>query len=76
MRQEKLDPIENNDYVGGNYISALNFSATLPALLPSFQNMDFSIFVDAANVWGVDYDSALLMIITKLEAQPVWLWMY
>ena len=24
-----------------------------------FQNIDFSLFVDAANVWGVDYDSAI-----------------
>ena len=55
----KIGPIENNDYIGGNYVSALNFSATLPGLLPSFQNMDFSIFVDAANVWGVDYDSTI-----------------
>ena len=55
----KIGPIDNNDYIGGNYISALNFSATLPTLLPSFQNMDFSIFVDAANVWGVDYDSSI-----------------
>ena len=53
----KIGPIENNDYIGGNYISALNFSATLPKLLPSFQNVDFSRFVDAANVWGVDYNS-------------------
>ena len=55
----KIGPIENNDYIGGNYISSLNFSATLPKLLPSFQNMDFSLFIDAANVWGVDYDSAI-----------------
>ena len=55
----KIGPLENNDYIGGNYISALNFSATLPKFLPSFQNIDFSLFVDAANVWGVDYDSAI-----------------
>ena len=55
----KIGPTENNDYIGGNYISALNFSATLPKLLPSFQNIDFSLFIDAANVWGVDYDSAI-----------------
>ena len=55
----KIGPTDNNDHIGGNYISALNFSATLPTLLPSFQNMDFSIFVDAANVWGVDYDSTI-----------------
>ena len=55
----KIGPVENNDYIGGNYISALNFSATLPQLLPSFQNLDFSLFVDAGNVWGVDYSSAI-----------------
>ncbi len=55
----KIGPVENGDYIGGNYISALNFSATLPKLLPSFQNVDFSFFVDAANVWGVDYDSSI-----------------
>jgi len=55
----KIGPIENNDYIGGNYVSAVNFSTTLPQILPSFQNMDFSFFVDAANVWGVDYDSAI-----------------
>ena len=55
----KIGPVENNDYIGGNYISALNLSTTLPSFLPSFQNIDFSLFVDAANVWGVDYDSAI-----------------
>ena len=55
----KVGPIENNDYIGGNYISALNLSATLPKLLPSFQNVDFSLFFDAANVWGVDYNSSI-----------------
>ena len=55
----KIGPLENNDYIGGNYISALNLSATLPKFLPSVQNIDFSLFVDAANVWGVDYDSAI-----------------
>ena len=55
----KIGPIENNDYVGGNYISSVNFSATLPKLLPAFQNVDFSLFVDAANVWGVDYSSSI-----------------
>ena len=55
----KIGPKERDDYVGGNYISSANFNATLPKLLPSFQNLDFSYFIDAANVWGVDYDSSL-----------------
>ena len=55
----KVGPKEKKDYVGGNYISSLNFSATLPKLLPSFQNTDVSFFLDAANLWGIDYDSTL-----------------
>jgi len=55
----KVGPIENNDFIGGNYISALNLSTTLPKLFPTFQNIDFSLFFDAANIWGVDYNSAI-----------------
>ena len=32
-------------------------STTLPHVLPSFQNTDFSFFIDMGNVWGVDYDA-------------------
>ena len=55
----KIGPVENGDYIGGNYISTANFNATLPKLLPSFENTDISFFIDAANVWGVDYNSTL-----------------
>ncbi len=55
----KIGPIDNNDFVGGNYISAFNLSSTIPQALPSFQSTDISIFFDAANIWGVDYNNAL-----------------
>ena len=55
----KVGPQQNNAFVGGNYISAINLTATLPELLPNFQNTDIAFFVDAANVWGVDYDSSV-----------------
>jgi len=55
----KVGPIDNNDYIGGNYVSSLNLSSNLPFLLPSLETIDFSFFIDAANVWGVDYDSAI-----------------
>ena len=38
---------------------AVNFSSTLPQVLENSQNTDFLIFVDAANLWGVDYNSSL-----------------
>ena len=55
----KIGPIENSDFIGGNYVSAVNLSTTLPQILPSYQNTDFTIFFDAANIWGVDYNSSL-----------------
>ena len=55
----KVGPNDNSVFVGGNNVSSLNFNATMPGLLPSFQNTDFSFFIDAANVWGVDYNSTL-----------------
>ncbi len=55
----KVGPVDNGDYVGGNYITAFNIATTLPQLLPNVQNTDFSLFFDAASVWGVDYDSSI-----------------
>jgi len=31
----------------------------LPQLLPNAQNLDISLFLDAANICGVDYDSSI-----------------
>ena len=55
----KIGPVDDNNFIGGNYVSTLNLSTNLPFLMPSFENVDFSYFIDAANVWGVDYDSSL-----------------
>ena len=55
----KIGPIENNDFIGGNYVTGFNLSTTLPQVLPSFQNTDVSFFIDTANVWGVDYDGSI-----------------
>ena len=55
----KIGPIDNNDYIGGNYIAAFNLSTKLPNLLAEFENIDFSIFLDTANIWGIDYNDSL-----------------
>ena len=55
----KIGPKDSGDFIGGNYASALNFNTTLPKLLSDLQDLDFNFFIDAANVWGVDYDSSL-----------------
>ena len=54
-----LGPVENGDYIGGNYSSTINLSTTLPQILPSFQSIDFSYFIDIGNIWGVDYNESL-----------------
>ena len=59
FQKGKIGPKENESYIGGNYVSALNYSVTLPQILPTLENADFSAFIDAANLWGVDYDSSL-----------------
>tara|TARA_Y100000591_G_scaffold270114_1_gene244864 strand:+ start:1456 stop:3717 length:2262 start_codon:yes stop_codon:yes gene_type:complete len=55
----KIGPKDGSDHIGGNFGSAINFTSTLPNFLTEVQDLDFSLFLDAANVWGVDYDSNL-----------------
>ena len=55
----KIGPKDGADFVGGNYMSALNMSSTLPNFLENAENTDFLVFIDAANLWGVDYDSTI-----------------
>ena len=55
----KIGPVDDGDHVGGNYAASLNFQTNLPFLFPSFQSVDFNYFVDAGNVWGVDYSNSV-----------------
>ena len=55
----RVGPKDGTDFIGGNYVSALNISSTLPNFLENAQNTDFLVFFDAANLWGVDYDSSI-----------------
>ena len=54
-----IGPKDGTQYIGGNYGSAVNFNTTLPNLLNGYENIDFNLFFDAANLWHVDYDSSL-----------------
>ena len=51
----KIGPKDGDDFIGGNYAMALNFSSTIPKILENSQDIDVLVFLDAANVWGVDY---------------------
>ena len=55
----KVGPVDTNDHIGGNYAAAFNLEANLPNLLPESTNTDVSVFFDAGNVWGVDYDDTI-----------------
>ena len=59
FKKNKIGPVDNGDYVGGNYVAALNFEANLPTILPENTNVDIGAFLDFGNVWGVDYDSSI-----------------
>ena len=55
----KVGPRDGADFIGGNYLSAINFQSTIPKIFDNSQSLDAIIFFDAANVWGVDYDSSI-----------------
>ena len=59
FEKSKIGPLDNGDFIGGNYVAAINFSSTIPQILENAQDVDIGIFLDAANVWGVDYNSSL-----------------
>jgi outer membrane protein insertion porin family len=55
----KLGPVDNSDYIGGNYATSVNFNTTLPMILPTFENISFKYFLDFGNLWGVDYSDTV-----------------
>ena len=55
----KVGPKDGADYIGGNYITSINLQTSVPKLFENSQTLDAVIFFDAANVWGVDYDSSI-----------------
>ena len=55
----KVGPKDGNDFIGGNFVSAININTTIPKLFENAQNIDALLFLDAANIWGIDYDSSL-----------------
>ena len=55
----KIGPKDGSDFIGGNYLTAINIQSTLPILFENSQSFDSVIFFDVANVWGVDYNSSV-----------------
>ena len=59
FKKGKIGPKDGKDHVGGNYAAATNLEMNLPKLLPDSTNLDLGLFLDAGNVWGVDYDDTI-----------------
>ena len=59
FEQGKIGPKDGADFIGGNFVSSLNITSTIPQILPNSENTDFVLFMDIANIWGVDYDSSI-----------------
>ncbi len=55
----KIGPKDGTQYIGGNYGAALNFTSSFPKFFNEFENIDLNLFLDAANLWHVDYDNSL-----------------
>tara|TARA_B100001093_G_scaffold497914_1_gene545385 strand:+ start:1075 stop:3324 length:2250 start_codon:yes stop_codon:yes gene_type:complete len=55
----KVGPKDGDDFIGGNFATSVNFNTTLPVIFENVQNLDATMFLDIANVWGVDYDSSI-----------------
>lgn len=55
----RVGPKDGEDWVGGNYTTALSAEAQLPNLLPESYRTDISLFLDAGNTWAVDYSDSV-----------------
>jgi len=55
----QVGPKDGEDYIGGNYITTVTAEAQLPNILPESYRTDVSMFLDAGNIWSVDYNDAI-----------------
>ncbi len=55
----KVGPKDGSDFIGGNFLTSINATTTIPMFLENLQTVDIVAFADVANIWGVDYDSSL-----------------
>ena len=55
----KVGPKDGADFIGGNNVVAINFNTTLPVLFENNDAFDATLFLDIANIWGVDYDKSI-----------------
>ena len=59
FKTRQVGPKDGKDYVGGNYATAINLDTTLPMVFSTIESLDMRYFIDAANIWGVDYSESV-----------------
>ncbi len=59
FEQGKVGPKDGDDFIGGNYTTSLNLEANFPNFFPEKSNAEVGLFLDAGNVWGVDYSDTI-----------------
>ena len=55
----RVGPKDGDDFIGGNFAYSINFSSNIPQFFEESQDVEFLLFTDIADIWGVDYDSSL-----------------
>ena len=54
-----VGPIDGSDHVGGNNLATVSLKSTFPNPIPESLRANTYIFLDAGNVWGVDYSDSI-----------------
>jgi len=54
-----IGPVDSGDHIGGNYLASLSFKSSFPNPIPENLRANTFVFLDTANVWGVDYSDML-----------------
>ena len=55
----KVGPKDGSNFIGGNYTTSVNLEANFPNFFPEKSNAEVGLFLDAGNVWGVDYSDTI-----------------
>lgn len=59
FKSRGVGPRDGSDHVGGNYSVNSTISSTIPNFIPETWNTSTGIFLDMANLWGVDYSKTI-----------------
>ena len=59
----KIGPKDGSDYIGGNYISVLNATTTVPKILENVQSVDIVMFADAPSSKVPIFPAAVVQVV-------------